>query len=359
MPFQPMNFANIAPQGNPFMRDLVGNLVSGYKAGQVPAQLNRQRQEEELKNAFQSMLNEEQPEKFRSEMMSAAIQRALGQANADKINTMTPLEAAELSLKNQFYPELTRQQIESAKALAAMRQLGGSGVGAGGKEELLFQNLVRRDNPGLTDDQVYEASNVLRQGGDTLSDGTKLSPLSPASQASFDRLTKYGTTSPLITGNIQGAQSEAEIDALAKHAQAGIRPYGDTYAGYSPAQIIDTFKNDKESQERLGRFIAAKQLQFEIAQNQIRLANGKPGVTTTQELMDLGMQNIKGAYPMLSGKAREAAQNYFIEGLKKGFQARKQVGLGASSSFSQPGSSSSKAATVRYNPATGKLEEIR
>ena len=36
MPFQPINFANIAPQGNPFIRDLVESLVSGYAASQVP-----------------------------------------------------------------------------------------------------------------------------------------------------------------------------------------------------------------------------------------------------------------------------------------------------------------------------------
>lgn len=353
MPFQPIDFANIAPQGNPFMRDLVDNLASGYKAGQLPAQLNRQRQEEELKNAFQGMLNQEQPEKFRSEMMTAAIQRALGEANTNKINTMTPLEAKELQLKNEMYPDLTKAQIQSAMAMAKMRQFGGSGVGAGGKEEILFQNLVNRDNPGLTPEQVYEASNVLRMGGDTLSDGTKLNPLSPAAMSSLDRITKYGTTSPLITGNIRGEQAEAEIDALAKHAQAGLKPYGDTYLGYSPAQIVDTFKKDDASQERLGKFIGAKQLQYEIAQNQIKLANGQPGVTSTQELMDLGMQNIRASFPMLTGKAREAAQNYFIEGLKKGFQARKAVPLGSANAFTQPKNSKN---TRVFNLGTGSWE---
>jgi len=289
------------------------------------------------------------------------IQSEINNRNAltNKYNTMTPLEAKELELKNQFYPQLTRSQIDSAKALANIRKFGGGGVGVGGKEELLFQNLVGRDNPGLSPDQVYEASNVLREGGNRLADGTIIKPLSQAAKSSLNRLAKYDTTAPLITGNIKGAQAEAEIDALAKHAQEGLRPYGNTYLGYSPAQIIDSFKSDDKSQDRLGKFIASKQLQYEIAQNQIRLANGQPGVTSTQELMNLGMQNIKSAFPKLSAHAREAAQNYFIEGLKKGFQERKKINLGASNAqgSSNPSPHEGKA-DYRYNPETGDLEKM-
>ena len=52
MAFNPINFANIAPQGNPFFRDLIENLATGYQAGQLPAQLERQRQKEEIANAL-------------------------------------------------------------------------------------------------------------------------------------------------------------------------------------------------------------------------------------------------------------------------------------------------------------------
>jgi hypothetical protein len=227
---------------------------------------------------------------------------------------------------------------------------------------MLFQNLVKKDNPSLTPDQVYEASNVLRQGGQILSDGTRINPLSPAARASYDRLVKYGSTSPLITGNIRGEQAEKEIDTLSRYAQEGLRPYGTTYLGYSPQQIVDTFKTDNASQDRLGDFIGAKQLQYEIAQNEIKLANGQPGITSTQELMDLGMQNIKASYPKLSQRARERAQQFFVNGLKKGFEARKTVPIGATSANSSINSSFNreppKKATLRYNPKTGQLEDI-
>ena len=56
MPFQPIDFARIDPQGNPFLRDFVQNLAAGYKAGQLPQQLERQGEQERLANAMQSLL---------------------------------------------------------------------------------------------------------------------------------------------------------------------------------------------------------------------------------------------------------------------------------------------------------------
>ncbi|CAB4127664.1 hypothetical protein UFOVP93_2 [uncultured Caudovirales phage] len=116
MPFNPIDFSKIAPQGNPFFRDLVENLATGYQAGQLPQQLERQRQKEELANqlqkylveeqpqkfseesqerqlhnAFQSMLNKEQPQKFGSEQATRSIERALTQANINQLKNKAAL----------------------------------------------------------------------------------------------------------------------------------------------------------------------------------------------------------------------------------------------------------------------------
>lgn len=86
MPFIPTNFANIAPQGNPAVRDLVTSLMQGYQASQTPTLLGQQEQTSALKNAFQGMLNQEQPQKFQSALKTAAAQQALAQAEAAKYN---------------------------------------------------------------------------------------------------------------------------------------------------------------------------------------------------------------------------------------------------------------------------------
>jgi len=333
MPFQPFNYANIAPQGSPWMRDLVENLTTGYQASQVPRSIALEQQKNQLANQMSQMLNQEQPEKFKSDMATAALQQAFTQANTNKLNTMTPLEAQAEVLKNQFYPELTKSQIASNLAMANLRNMGGSGLGTGGKEEIMFQNLIKKDNPNLNSDQVYEASNILRSGGNTLSDGTKLNPMSPAAQASFDRLTKYGTTAGAITPLLKARQADAELKTLMSMSQPDFAPYATTFAGYSPEQIADTFKSDDASQTRLGKFMAAQAAQYEAAQIRNRIAGGEPGLLATQELMGKSGQIIKTLYPKLSAQARQAAANRLDEYLSSALQARQSVGIGASSTL--------------------------
>jgi len=82
MPFQPINFANIAPQGNPALRDFIDNVVSGYKSGQTPAKLSRESQQEELANALSKLKLEQEPERFSTEMeyKRALLKKALSGA---------------------------------------------------------------------------------------------------------------------------------------------------------------------------------------------------------------------------------------------------------------------------------------
>lgn len=47
MPFQPINFANIAPQGNEFLRDFTDTISKGYQAGQLPSKLDREKRKQE------------------------------------------------------------------------------------------------------------------------------------------------------------------------------------------------------------------------------------------------------------------------------------------------------------------------
>lgn len=202
------------------------------------------------------------------------------------------------------------------------------GAGKGGvniQQQAKLMEDLKRDNPDLTDDQVYEAAGNLVQGKQTLDDGTPFRA-GGLSQTNASKVALQGTTSSLATNLVQGKQAEAEIGVLSKFALEGIKPYGDTYFNKSPDQIYDSLSNDPKSQKKLGKLIAAKQLQYEIAQNETKLAGGQPGVTNTQELMHLGQQSIDTHFPKLSYEAREEAQRYFLEALKEGFKARQKVG---------------------------------
>lgn len=381
MPFQPINFANIKPQGNPFFRDLVDNLATGYQAGQLPQQLERQRQKEELanamqkllvdeqpqkfgeesqgrqlQNAFQALLNQEQPQKFGSDMSSAAMARALQQANINRTNTMTPLEARELALKNELYPEVTKSQIANNLALSKQRELGLTGLGTGGKESFYFQNLTQQSNPQLKPEQMFEAANAVLEGKDTLPDGTRIN-VTPLMTASADRMTKYGTTGDLISNMVRGQQADKEIGVLNQYIGAAIAPYGDTIAGYSPKQIMDTFSNKKEDQINLGRLAAAQQLQTDAAANQNIINSGRPTASITREILRDSETKIKTRWPKMSNEARQESLRYLKEALDATLMAKQSVRIGASTAnqFSRNADTSNKS-RLKFNPSTGGFE---
>lgn len=375
MPFQPINFANIAPQGNPAFRDLIDNLASGYKAGQLPGQMERQRKQEEIANAMHQLLLDEQPQKFGeesqgrqlanalsklkvqeepqrfgSEMSSAAIERALHQANINRLNTLTPLEAMKQSLENQWYPKLSQSKIDEAQALSDYRKMGGAGLGTGGKEEYFFQNLTAKSNPNLKPEQIFEASNAIREGKNTLSDGTKIN-ITPAMMSSLDRISKYGTTADLISNMVRGKQADKEIGVLSKYIGEAIAPYGDTIAGRSPKQIMDTFSSKKEDQINLGRLAAAQQLQTDAAANQNIINSGRPTASITREILRDSETKLKTSWPRMSNVARQESLRYLKEALDATLKAKQSVGIGASNA-----SQSSSDGEMNFNRQTGRLE---
>lgn len=225
---------------------------------------------------------------------------------------------------NELYPDLTRAQIQNY-------QMGGrGGLGVGSKDDALYIKSVGDDNPGFSPAEAREASNILAEGGSTMPDGRPIN-FTQATQRAYDRALKSTTSSPLITQGVKANQAEAELKVLNNYAQEGLKPYGNTYLNKSPQQIVDSFKSDEKSQKKLGRLIASQALGYEAAQNRIRLANGQPGVTATEELMKISGQQISTSFPMLSYVARQEAARYLDEALQKGLEARKSVGIGASS----------------------------
>jgi len=317
-----INFTDFSRQpleDSPF-NNLIESLVGGYKMGTMPSQLaseQRQRAADALK---QEILNKFLPERERSEIANVGSSTNLNLENVIKQGIL-----------NKYLPQREPAEINEIIARGKYYEGGGGGRSTGDKSQMAYINSVQQDNPHLNDSQVREAANIYAQVGSQLSDGTPLAPLSPLTKMHLDRAIKSTTTSQQINQGNGAQQAEKEIDVLDKYSQAGLKPYGDTYMGYSPSQIADTFKTDKRSQEKLGKLVASQALQFEIAQQRIKLAQGQPGVTSTNELIDLSRQVIKSQYPRLSAAAREEASAYLTKALKEGSKARQAVGYSPSS----------------------------
>jgi hypothetical protein len=262
------------------------------------------------------------------------MQSEINSRNAltNRTNTMLPLEAKELQQKNAFYPERTRAEINQMNELAKYRAMGGAGINSGGRDELLYQKNVELDNPQLkTDEQKREAADVYAKGGNQLSDGTQLNPLSDATRRSLDRAIKSTTSAKLVTSGVQANQADAELKALNEHVNPVIKDVGTTYFNKSIDTLMASLSDKPKDQEKLGRIIGARSLQYAIAQLRNRIDMGEPGINATKELMSHSGQTIDFIAPKISPEAREAASKYIDEGVQKALKARNKFGIGASS----------------------------
>ncbi len=372
--FRPLSAEELSPFGN-----LLPRIIQGYsdltKAQYLPKEkaeaLKQAIANSTIKQAQADVAPQMEAAKLATEQTYPDYYKALAQntlATANKTNVMTPLEAINQKNINDWYAREAQGRINAQNAMANWRNMGGGGGGTGQKEEMFYQNLIAKDNPQLkTPEQIYEAANVLRSGGNQLSDGTQLNPLSPAARESLNRLTKGGTFAGAAVPLLKANQAEAELKVLNEESQKDMAPYATTYFGRNPDEIMDSFKSDNESQDRLGDFIASQAAQYEIAQIRNRLAGGEPGITATEELMKQSKQLIDASYPRLSARARQRAVAKLDTYLEKGLQARKSIGVGASSiTFNNPNDAFNKVSPTNnkssgkkwvYNQSTGQLEE--
>ena len=301
------------------------------------------------------------------------IESEINSRNAltNKVNTMTPLEAKELMLKNSFYPSVTNSEINNRNALTnkyntmtpleaqelaiknkygeqreqadiRYKNMGGGRGSTGSKDEMQYQMSVAQDNPDLSEAEQREAANVYAQGGDTLANGKKLAPMSDITGRALDRAVKSTSSSKLITAGVQANQADAELKALNDHVTPVIKDVGTTYFNKSIDTLAASLGGSKASQEKLGRIIGARSLQYAIAQLRNRIDMGEAGINATQELMQHSGQTIDFIAPRITPAARSAANDFINAGVKKALDARNKYGIGARSATGMNSGASQK-----------------
>ena len=317
----------------------------------------------------QNIENQYMPDKLRLANAMAQLQNQYyaptQQADIDYKNALTskvPFETNELKIKNQFLPQMQQADIAEKEAQAKYYNMGGSGLGTGGKEQLFYQNAVSQDNPQLGNDasKIYEAANVLAQGGDTLSDGTKLNPLSASARASLDRVTKYGTTAQ----GINQTRSDAILNNLLNKGDE-LMPNASEFAGLAgkankPASAFGASLGQNDPRYRDFQ-IFTRQIVPQLA-NQMILTEGARANNTQKAMM------IKVANPLYWDSNPQLAMEEW-KYLTDTFRNSISPTLGRSiselqqsareSSNTQKESNNSKKPTLRYNQQTGDFEEIK
>lgn len=75
MPFQPINFSG-QQRENP-LTEFLTNIMKGYQMGQVPSQMSRQREGQEMANQLAQLQLQQEPQKFKAEMDRNKLLNAL------------------------------------------------------------------------------------------------------------------------------------------------------------------------------------------------------------------------------------------------------------------------------------------
>jgi NACalpha-BTF3-like transcription factor len=241
--------------------DAIGNAVSGI----IKAPYDAKRLREELAKAqLENDRRREQKEqyeltkeftvpKIKSELESRRLSNEKNKFDLDQRREVADLnrptaEAKLRKLQQDANGELKPSQLsgtaKDAYSLYQLRNLRGEndpyyrmakdsydanleykkrqGYGTGGNEEFLLQDLVQKDNPGFTKDESYEASNIIRDGGNILSNGKKIK-ISPAARASMDRIVKSGTNTQGLNQQRYASTVESLIDTADDNAKVASR----------------------------------------------------------------------------------------------------------------------------------------
>lgn len=398
MPFKPIDFANIQPQGNPFFRDLVENLSTGYKAGQLPQQLERQRQKEELANAmqkllveeqpqkfgeesqerqlhnsFQELLNKEQPQKFGSEMSTASMEQAFKQAEINQKNQEAKLP---------FGGKGVTGEIGQAIILNSLRNKYGenSQIYKDAKERYDVDVAHQR---ATTDRQVnlinsgqfrmlnaddkrrviaYAASPELGYTPDEaakeLSSGKTLQDLAAAKGVNLaDVHPNYALTTPVITQSQTRNAFISEIGELQKDLIEPLAKVSRKVGGYSPKLLWGQISG-KMSAEEQGQILAANALQPELAGLRARtLGAQNVGIELVREMEQKALADLKTVEGLVSPEAYRSMSyhiNNYIERANGAFNRslykQSQLGGNATKTNESP-------KRPRFNLSTGKYTQ--
>ncbi len=232
-------------QVNQFQPDILRNQV-------LEGQLGNQKSEALLPFAAPQA----QADLSRSQAQIPYVQEQTRQLKFENNNPLFSLGGMAGNIAAQRYLEQTGD-VEGAKKMqsyiAAETQakqnygMGGLG-GVDIKNQMYFEKQLQLDHPDWSPEKVRQASGAYQVGMQNLPDGTTLPPLSGKSKSALDLSLKGHGPTGSINQMIQAKQAEAEIGVLQPFINKAYEDLGPTYSGYSPQQIVDSFKKDKASE---------------------------------------------------------------------------------------------------------------
>lgn len=365
--------------------DLVSNYYKGYELGQTPEKLARQKLQEELAN----------------QIMGVQAQYAEPMAELGLNKGYADLEYA--NLENQYYGRSKEAEIAEMLARAqqhkfynpfsgeagnvfALEQFGGQlppGVADQVRKQIelqqrntesnieqrnqvnrfrAFNSLSARDKAnliagfrtlGFDEDEAVDAIvNDNRNLYQTARD------LGYSEEQARNLEKTYAPTESTITDIQRATGAQAESQSLESFITHGMKPYARKFAGYSPKQIIDSFKTDGKSEEQMSDFLAARALSLENTAARIRQAGLSDAEKIVRALNDKSLNNVKAFESLVSPRVYELTQQKITRELNKAADARIKALKGQKIQEVAAQLQAPFETVKLINPSTGQPEEV-
>lgn len=369
MPFQPINFASIPAQGNPFLRNFMQTLMQGYQAGQMPFQMQRQQEQEELANSLHKLRLENEPERFKTSQEGEKLQQALQEADLSQrekeANSPFGGKFAPGAIGQSMYLEAIGKQYgtESPEYKSAKRYSEAdlsNMQNRGSKPPTQNHSLLFRSLP--VDERRRVISTAVAMGYDPieavqrLSKGETLNDLAEGKQTNLkDVDAKYPLSAPAITALNNRQAFQKEIENLEKNISEPMSLVSKKYWGYSPEQMWGVISG-KHSPDQQGKILAARALQPELAALRLRAAGGQVGIEAIREMQHAALGKLNILEPLVSSEAYEAMNKYIGKYLEEAVSTyNKQIKEGSRLGNSNEEQRSSPK-RLKFNPVTGGFE---
>lgn len=317
------------------------NIRNQYLGQQLAANIQTQR----LKNAYQTVLNQNEPELASAELQSKnllnqhqklvnqfapktlAAQAALqdAQAKIDNIKSTDPALLDASLLSGPAGQEMQLQYIKnkyganSPQALQAQKLLDAKVTRANAYQFGKMPVSFRKAELGKASSLGYDptAANRRLQGGGTL-DTLAASP-HPTSVAS-----RISPTYPAETGTITQLQKQTQASAGLNSLTAFMAKYGTVYGGITSKLtrpwLRDALSTNPANQKKAAYYYAAHAIAPEIAGIRMRMQQGQSGIGAMQELLPTVIGSVRTdlsfAPPKVQKMAIEIATEQFDKAIK-------------------------------------------
>lgn len=293
MAFQFVNYAGLPTEGLPALKNALKDFMSGYSMSQIPGQLSRQKQQEELINALKSLQVQEEPQKFASEMRGR-----------DLMNQLRALEVQQNPEKFDLFKKLSNAKLQRYLEPAAMEYT---------KAEKLNQAILRAKEQFGEDSDEYKrvvgyANKLAGLNTGNVSRGTNREGLTTSTiTANQKALQAIDNALPLIK---ELQELKVPNQFLASLPMAGKYAYPDKQAAYhaKAAEITDTLMSalklpmTTESLNLVGSMVRRAPTESEAAYNKRLKGLEKNLMRRKQSLSSSGMSNPSKVFNLANGE---------------------------------------------------------